>query len=291
MATQYATRTISAGFIREDTQRRTITPYLQEATDLSEKLKGVLRALNTIVRCIGAPRKYYRLKDIPSTYNQDSLITLHMNTEPMLVQRFQKAWAIGGELFPNKAKPMWRTYTCCWAAEQALHVEGDFVECGVNLGGLSRTITEYVDFNNVDKDFYLFDTYRGLDPSQSIKGEEALLAHHNSVYYDCYEEAKTNFKDFPRCRLVRGTVPGSLTQVDIAKVAYLSIDMNCTVPEVEALRHFWPKLSPGAIVVLDDYGWVAHHLQKKGIDEFMKTTGVGVLTLPTGQGLIVKPSK
>ena len=65
--------------------------------------------------------------------------------------------------------------------------------------------------------------------------------------------------------------------------------MNCTVPEVAALRYFWPKLSPGAIVVLDDYAWVPHHLQKKGIDEFMAETGVAVLSMPTGQGLIVKP--
>jgi len=256
---------------------------------LSDKFGSLFRDLNTIVRCIGAPKKYYRLKDIPSTYNQDCLITLHMSVDAMKTARFQKAWAIGGELFPNKAKPMWRTYTCCWAAEQALRVEGDFVECGVNLGGLSRTIVDYVDFNNVDKDFYLFDTYRGLDPALSIKGEEALLAHHNSIYYDCYEEAKANFKDFPRCKLVRGSVPESLEQVKIDKVAYLSIDMNCTVPEVAALRYFWPKLSPGAIVVLDDYAWVPHHLQKKGIDEFMAETGVAVLSMPTGQGLIVKP--
>ena len=28
----------------------------------------------------------------------------------------------------------WRAYVCCWAAKQALAVEGDFVECGVNTG-------------------------------------------------------------------------------------------------------------------------------------------------------------
>lgn len=258
---------------------------------LPAKLKVFLHDLDTIVRCIGAPKKYYRLKDIPSTYNQDSLITLHMNVDAMKTRRFQEAWAIGGELFPNKAKPMWRTYVCCWAAEQVLRVTGDFVECGVNLGGLSRTIVQYVDFNAVDKNFYLFDTYRGLSPEHMIKGEEALLAHHNSVYYDCYEEALNNFKDYPRCKLVRGTVPESLRDVEIDSVAYLSLDMNCTVPEVEALRYFWDKLTPGAIVVLDDYGWEPHRLQKKGIDELMQEFGVSVLTLPTGQGLIIKPPK
>ncbi len=254
-----------------------------------ESFRNLTRNLETIVRCIGAPRKYYRLKDIPSTYNEDSLITLHANIAPMKERRFTDVWAVSSKLFPNNAQPMWRTYTCCWAAEQALHVEGDFVECGVNLGGLSRAVVQYVDFNATGRKFYLFDTYCGLDPKLMIKGEEALLAHHNSIYYDCYEETKKTFAPYPGCRLVKGTVPESLHTVDIKKVAYLSLDMNCTVPEVEALRHFWDKLSPGAIVVLDDYGWEPHYLQKQGIDELMREKGVSVLTIPTGQGLIIKP--
>ncbi len=53
---------------------------------------------------------------------------------------------------------------------------------------------------------------------------------------------------------MRGKVPESLATVEIERVAYLSLDMNIAYPEIEALKHFWPKLVPGAIVVLDDYG-------------------------------------
>lgn len=45
----------------------------------------------------------------------------------------------------------------------------------------------------------------------------------------------------------------------------------------------------GAVVVLDDYGFRAHIVQKLALDGFAKSRGVAILPLPTGQGLIIKP--
>ena len=45
----------------------------------------------------------------------------------------------------------------------------------------------------------------------------------------------------------------------------------------------------GAVMVLDDYGWSRHIVQKHAFDAFAAKRGVLVLPLPTGQGLIVKP--
>jgi hypothetical protein len=77
--------------------------------------------------------------------------------------------------------------------------------------------------------------------------------------------------------------------VDIRRVCYLSIDMNIVEPEIAAIEFFWDKLSPGAPVVLDDYGWSNYRLQKEAMDRFARQRGVAILTLPTGQGLLLKP--
>lgn len=185
----------------------------------------------------------------------------------------------------------WPVFVCCWAAWHAAHLSGDFVECGTNTGLLSMAVCRYVDFNSLDKDFYLFDTYRGI-PSEQISeaerrmGREALS---RAVYRECYEETKKNFAGYPRARLIRGKVPDSLSTVQIQRVCYLSIDMNAALPEIAALEHFWDKLSPGAPVVLDDYGKAQFLEQKRGADEFARRRGVQVLNLPTGQGLLLKP--
>ena len=65
--------------------------------------------------------------------------------------------------------------------------------------------------------------------------------------------------------------------------------MNISYPERMALQFFWPKLSSGAVVVLDDFGWRGFEEQRESITEFARIAGVEILTLPTGQGLIVKP--
>jgi hypothetical protein len=64
--------------------------------------------------------------------------------------------------------------------------------------------------------------------------------------------------------------------------------MNIAYPERKAIEHFWPKLSTGALVVLDDYAWRGYEEQMQSMDEFARSVGVQILTLPTGQGLIVK---
>ena len=108
-------------------------------------------------------------------------------------------------------------------------------------------------------------------------------------YEECFATARRNFERFPRARLIRGTVPDTLATTDIDKVCYLSIDMNIVVPEIAAIEHFWDKLVPGAVVVLDDYGWSEHRLQREAMDRFASSRNVQILPLPTGQGLILKP--
>ena len=64
--------------------------------------------------------------------------------------------------------------------------------------------------------------------------------------------------------------------------------MNCAPPEIEAIRYLWPKLVGGGIVLLDDYAYVGYHHQKKAMDEFANSVGVEIVSLPTGQGLLIK---
>lgn len=183
-----------------------------------------------------------------------------------------------------------RVYVECWAAEQALKVPGDFVCCGVNTGINPLAISSYVDFNATGRSFFLFDTYAGIPEAQMSATEYGMRADENhQMYVDCWDLAQRNFAPYPRARLVRGLVPDTLTSVEIERVAYLSIDMNIAYPERKAIEYFWPKLSPGGLVVLDDYAFARYEEQHETMDAFAASVGVSILTLPTGQGLIVKP--
>lgn len=234
------------------------------------------------------------------TYDADRLRVWGKSTDFMSDPRFAEAYAAGmdsghkiGREKGSKADIHieWRVHVLCWAASHAAKLPGDFVECGVNTGIFSLAVAHYVDFNSTGKNFWLFDTFEGI-PEKQISNEEKALGRgreNKAAYEECYELAKANFAPYPKARLVRGKVPETLSEVEIGQVCYLSLDMNIAAPEIAAIRHFWPKLVPGAPVVLDDYGWLARVPQKEAMDGFAEEVECEILTVPTWQGLLLKP--
>lgn len=104
-----------------------------------------------------------------------------------------------------------------------------------------------------------------------------------------YEQVVETFKDF-NVKIIKGPVPETLSEVDTQKVCYLSIDMNCVLPEIEALNFFWDRMVSGGIIILDDYGYAnSSNDQKEAHDAFARSKGVMILTMPTCQGLLIKP--
>jgi hypothetical protein len=102
-------------------------------------------------------------------------------------------------------------------------------------------------------------------------------------------DVKEKFNKWTNCRIIRGKVPDTLDQVESTSFAYVSIDMNVTVAEIAAAEYFWPKMVPGGIMLLDDYGWESHIQQKIAFDEFALRHGIQILSLPTGQAILMKP--
>ena len=104
-----------------------------------------------------------------------------------------------------------------------------------------------------------------------------------------YEAVLKTFKGF-NTKIIRGAVPETLPEVDSDQIAYLSVDMNCIQPEIDALNYFWEKMVPGGIIVLDDYGYGnITNDQRLAHDEFAHSKGVEILSVPTCQGIIIKP--
>jgi hypothetical protein len=222
------------------------------------------------------------------TYNRDGLATVH-NCDFIQEPRFARAYAAGKATGSwEQADIQWRAHVIAWAAQRARSIPGDFVECGVNKGGLATVALQYADLPKTDKRMYLFDTYQGM-ADDLLTDAEKKLGLVAGTYEDCYGEVVDRFRPYgDQVRVVRGAVPYTLDQFQGGRVSFLSIDMNCAAPEVAAMEFFYPKLSPGAVVVFDDYGWKTHINQKHAIDAFFLGKPETVMSLPTGQGVVVK---
>ena len=236
-------------------------------------------------------------KAAPPEYDADHLTVWSKNLGFLKDERYLAAYRRGinsghrfNEAFgPDSLSIEWRVYVCCWAAMHAKNLPGDFVECGVNTGILSLAVCDYIDFNSTSKNFWLFDTFEGIPESQMSDKEKPLRRVENERFYaDVWNLARTNFAPYPKACLIRGMVPDTLPQAAVEKACYLSIDMNIAAPEKAVIEYFWPKLVTGAVVILDDYAWQGYEEQKQVMDGFARSVGTEVLTLPTGQGLLVK---
>jgi len=241
--------------------------------------------------------KYFK-KSIVASYNADNLKVWHKSAgfldDPKFMAAYRQSMVArtGGDGVKD-IHIEWRIHVICWAAAHAKLLPGDFAECGVSTGICTTAACHYIDFNATGKKFFLFDTFQGI-PLEQISAAEKKLdrVHQNQLFYteNCFEIAKRNFAPFPNVVLVPGRVPETLTTHPIDRVCYLHLDMNIAAPEIAAIRFFWDKLSPGAPVVLDDYGWLSYAPQKEAMDAFAAEKGVAILTLPTGQGLLLKPA-
>ena len=228
-------------------------------------------------------------KDI--TYANDLLYTYHnadFMRDPLFAEAYSLCKDIGSDLLKNY-DIQWRVHVLCWAAAHGAKLEGDFVDCGVYTGFCTRAIVHYTNFSKLRKKYYLLDTFEGLSDKYSTAYElerNTKLGYAHTV--DLYSQVKQTFRDF-NVELVKGAIPETLPLAVPEKVAFLSIDMNTAAPEVAAMEHFWPRMVSGAMIVLDDYGYPGCLNQKLAHDEWARSKGVQVLSLPTCQGLIIKP--
>ena len=220
-------------------------------------------------------------------YEDDGFATIH-NADFRSNPKFNAAYE-NGLATKSWTNIAWRAHIIAWAAEYALALEGDFIECGVNRGGYSKLIVDYVNFKNQNRKFYLLDTFKGLDLKYVSDAEKKRGIMDAYKYEDCYQAVQDTFKDYSNVILIKGAVPETLPQVISRQIAFVSIDMNCVEPEIAAATAFWDRLVVGGIIVLDDYGHPLHIEQKLAFDRFAAEHGVTILSLPTAQGIIIKP--
>lgn len=229
-------------------------------------------------------------------YAADGFRVLNKNTGFMYEPRFAAAWKFsesGNREAWSKRRRVpdvrWRAHTCCFAAQRALKLDGDFVEFGVHAGLLSMTVCEYLNFGALDRKFWLFDTFAGIPEGAMTPAETRHAKQRNTgIYFDVYDIATRNFSKFRNVRLVKGLLPQTLEGVAIEKIAYLSVDLNVAQYEKECIDQVWDKVVLGASIVLDDYAFIGCEEQNAMWNEFAATHRQSILTLPTGQGLMIK---
>ena len=214
-----------------------------------------------------------------SWFIADNLITFGHTRGFLTEPRFVAA-VTAEQPSPAELAIAWRTHTLCWAAESCRGVTGDYVECGTYQGYSMAVAMRYL-AGLPDRRCYLYDLF---DPSGGEGEGKRLPAHAPELF----ERVQARFQVWPNVTVTRGKVPDVLREIAPERIAFLHVDMNNARAERGALEVLFDRISPGGMIVLDDYGWTGYREQKASADDFMRERALAVLELPTGQGLVVK---
>jgi hypothetical protein len=132
-------------------------------------------------------------------YTEDIITTL-ADTGFMMDQKFIDAYgkcveSDKGRLLSNNYSIRWRIHTLLWAAKYALNLEGDFVDYGGGFGLFASSIYEYLNFEKVNKKYFLLDSFEGLNPENLLPEESSRIDTFKKFGY-WGDEIITKFKDF-----------------------------------------------------------------------------------------------
>lgn len=232
----------------------------------AEFTKGIQHAINHIQGQVGI-------------YTGDNLFTFNRNLSFLEDAAFMKAVQTNVTTDVEQAI-VWRTSILLWGVRNGLKLQGDFVEGGCYKGTSVRIICDTIDFANVDKRYFLYDLFEH-DASMQ---HHAMPEHSNQLFRSVVEK----FADTPNVIVTQGKVPEVLAQIAPEKIAFMHLDMNNAAAEVGALEVLFDRMVPGALLVLDDYGWSVYREQKLAEDPWLAARGYQVMELPTGQGLVIK---
>jgi hypothetical protein len=176
----------------------------------------------------------------------------------------------------------WRLHVLCWAAEQGMRQTGDLVECGVLEGFSMDVVARYHKLETLDRSLYLYDLFDGAGG----EGRGISMPQHDC---DLAWRVQQRFQRYDRVKVIAGCVPDSFAIAVPERIAFLHIDLNDASAETAAIDHLWDRLSSGAFIVWDDFGWSTYQDQFLAAKQAMAKRGVAILELPTGQGLAIKP--
>lgn len=138
-----------------------------------------------------------------------------------------------------------RLYRIAQLVRDVENVEGDMAEAGVFRGGSAKVITTI----NPNKTLHLFDTFAGIPEDDAIAG-----GHRKGDFAASYHDVKDALAG-DNVILYPGVFPDTAVGFE-RKFAFVHLDLDTYQSTFAALEYFWHRLSPGGVIVLDDYGWV-----------------------------------
>lgn len=241
-------------------------------------LQDKIAALEHSITAPGATVDYQVLTDFSAKLRKFEL------TDP-------EFFALYKQVKPYTMTSIERLYAMHKAVEHVARagVQGAMVECGVWRGGsMMMAALTLLALGKADRDLLLFDTFAGRprpDPERDCKEHyefwlQRRRTDRSSSWAEAtLEEVQSNLAStgYPldKITFVQGIVQETIPANAPAAIALLRLDTDWYDSTAHELHHLYPRLVPGGVLIVDDYGEMQG--QKQAVDEFCARSGVALL--------------
>jgi len=180
-------------------------------------------------------------------------------------------------------------------------IPGAMVECGVWRGGSMQAVAwTLLDAGVDDRDLHLYDTFEGMsqptedDVQTRTRATAAdLLARGKAMCIADLDDVKVGMREtgYPvdKVHFHPGKVEDTIPEHIPDQIALLRLDTDWYESTKHELEHLYPRLSPGGVLIIDDFGsWDG---ARKATLEWLEETHEPLLLIPIGAARIaIKPA-
>lgn len=169
---------------------------------------------------------------------------------------------------------------------QVAALPGEVWELGVFQGGTALLLKSAMVSLGLDRvsRLRLFDTFEGMP-----EADPELDLHRAGDFRDTsLDEVRRVVGDAEFLTYHVGRVPGSLAGLESSELRFAHIDLDIHDSILASLEFIHPRLVPGGVLVLDDYGVASCPGARRAVDTYFAQRPETPIDLPTGQALVFK---
>lgn len=163
------------------------------------------------------------------------------------------------------------------------NVPGVFAELGVYKGE-SAQILHLMESSRI---FHLFDTFGGFT-ERDLRQETGLAGSYSTRSFadTSLEAVKTKLGHEDIFRFHKGYFPSTTEGLENETFALVNMDADLYNPTKAGLEFFYPRLSPGGVIIIHDYNYKWEGL-KRAVDEFSVTIRESLVMVPDSDGSVM----
>lgn len=203
----------------------------------------------------------------------------------MTPEELQKLHALlnKGPMDTDRKLNIWRQIV------ESIYIPGDVIEIGCYQGATAALMRFLMDTYCPRKKLHVYDGFRGLHGRNESKDQGGGSAFANGEFLSSMQDVLDLFSAYslqhPQIyeRLVQDITPDMLPE----NISMAHIDLDLYQPMLDAFKLVWPRMTNGAILVIDDYDCPATKGVKQAVLEFFDPEDRERITTPVPKAAVL----